>query len=50
MISEIVDRFLNKNNPEKSCITDSQKTYTFKEINEKIEYFTSVFKKIKKKI
>ena len=49
MISEIVDRFLNKNNPEKNCITDSQKTYTFKEINEKIEYFSSEFKKFKKK-
>ena len=49
MIDKILKKFL-KNDPDKKCITDSKKTYTFKEINEKIEYFSSEFKKYKKKI
>ena len=44
MINKILNKFL-KNNPDKCCITDSVKAYTFKEINEKIEYFSSEFKK-----
>lgn len=48
MIDKILKKFL-KNDPDKKCITDSKKTYTFKEINEKIEYFSSEFKKYKKK-
>ena len=33
MIDKILKKFL-KNDPDKKCITDSKKTYTFKEIND----------------